>query len=137
MAPIPKPAAQRRNRRPVPPTDYVPAGAVTVPDCPEDLHPLALKMFEALKVSGQSRFYEQSDWAFALVTCERMSRLLQDGSTSGSAWSAVDSALSRLLATEGDRRRLRLELVREDIAVAQQQRRAERRLKAVDGVAGA
>ena len=28
-------------------------------------------------------------------------------------------------------------LVREDIAVAQQQRRAERRLKAVDGVAGA
>ena len=82
-------------------------------------------------------FYAQSDWAFAKVICARMSQLLIEGQTSGSAWSPVDAGLARLMATEGDRRRMRLELVREQIAAEQAERRAAgpRRLKAVD-VAG-
>lgn len=138
MAPIPKRENQRRHRVPSPPTDQAPAGKVTVPATPRDWHPLAKEMFNALKVSGQATFYEQSDWAFAKVTCARMSQLLIEGSTSGSAWSPVDAGLARLMATEGDRRRLRLELVRADIAAEQAERRAggPRRLKAVDVQAG-
>lgn len=134
MPPVPKRSDQRRHRVPSPETDYAAAGKVSPPATPRDWHPLAKEMFNALKVSGQSVFYEQSDWAFAKVTCARMSQLLTEGSTSGSAWSPVDAGLARLMATEGDRRRMRLELIREDIAAEQAQRRAtgQRRLKAVD-----
>ncbi|MBK8168422.1 MAG: hypothetical protein IPK64_20935, partial [bacterium] len=46
----------------------------------------------------------------------------------------VDAGLARLMATEGDRRRMRLELIRAEIAAEQVQRKSTgtRRLKAVD-----
>ena len=137
MPPTPKRSDQRRNRAPAPPTDHAVNHDVVVPSTPRDWHPLARDMFNALKVSGQSVFYAQSDWAFARVICARMSHLLFEGSMSGSAWAPVDAGLGRLMATEGDRRRMRLELVRAEIAVDQQERRvARRRLKAVDAPAG-
>ena len=136
MAPIPKREAQRRHRIPSPSSDYAPVGDVTVPATPRDWHPLAREMFNSLKVSGQSAFYAQSDWAFAKVICARMSKLFFDGSTSGSAWAPVDAGLARLMATEGDRRRMRLELIRAEIAADQVARKTgTRRLKAVDAPA--
>ena len=134
MPPLPKREDQRRRRNLAPPTDHAPTGAVVVPSTPRGWHPLARDMFNALKVSGQSAFYAQSDWAFAKVICARMSQLLADGSTSGSAWAPVDAGLARLMATEGDRRRMRLELIRAEIAAEQVQRKSTgtRRLKAVD-----
>ena len=47
---------------------------VPVPD-PDDLwHPIAKRWYEALAASGQSRFYEPSDWAAAQYAAEAMSR---------------------------------------------------------------
>jgi hypothetical protein len=134
MAPTPKREAQRRRRNLAPSSDQAPTGEVVVPATPRDWHPLAREMFNSLKVSGQSAFYAQSDWAFAKVICARMSQLLADGSTSGSAWAPVDAGLARLMATEGDRRKMRLELIRAEIAAEQVQRKSTgtRRLKAVD-----
>jgi hypothetical protein len=62
-----------------------------------------------------------------------MSQLLFEGSTSGSAWGPVDAALARLLTTEGDRRRLRLELQRSsEQQTGPNPTGGPRRLKAVD-----
>lgn len=132
MAPIPKREDQRRRRNLAPSSDHAPIGEVKIPGTPRAWHPLAKEMFNSLKASGQSRFYAQSDWAYAKVVCARMSQLLFENVTSGSAWAPVDSGLARLMATEGDRRKMRLELVREEIAAEQAQRKDTRRLKAVD-----
>ena len=74
---------------------------------------IAVSWFESLAVSGQSRYYEQSDVATAVFLAESMSRTLaQPGKVNANAIAAVMSGMSSLLVTEGDRRRLRLELER-------------------------
>lgn len=119
---------------------------VKVPSAPRDWHPIAKKLFNGLKTSGQSAYYQNSDWALAYSLCDDLSRFKQQeeaadhsqeqietwydltpdervaagmdpkrpprGHKGGSAMKLVSiyGALERLLVTEGDRRRLRLEL---------------------------
>lgn len=85
---------------------------VEVPEPDPDWHPIATRWFVSLAKSGQSRFYEPSDWAVALYVAEGMSRSLLASRLSANLFAAVVSASSNLLVTEGDRRRLRIELER-------------------------
>jgi hypothetical protein len=130
--PVGKPSAQRRRRN----KDEMPAdkvkvlGAVPVPPGDRKWHALALRWYESLADSGQSRFYEPSDWATAAIIAESMSRELkpqtvigEDGKQHrvtrplrGASVSAWLKAMTVLLATEGDRRRMRLELARAQAA---------------------
>jgi hypothetical protein len=75
-------------------------------------HPIAVGWFEALARSGQSSFYQDSDWAVAVYVAEAMSRNLGDGKFSAMLFQSVMSAMTDLLTTEGSRRRARLELER-------------------------
>lgn len=88
------------------------AAAPTAPAPDEDWHPVAQEWFRSLAGSGQSQFYEASDWATARYVAEGMSRNLDGGRFSAQLFAAVNSAMSNLLVTEGDRRRVRLELQR-------------------------
>lgn len=88
-------------------------------------HPIARRWFESLKRSGQSAYYEPSDWAQAYVWAQILSGQLYAEKMSAMMLAAWDAASARLLVTEGDRRRMRLELERdtgtdkdEDAAVA-------------------
>lgn len=85
---------------------------VPVPEPDEGWHPIARGWYEALAESGQSRFYEPSDWAAAQYAAEAMSRNLEAGRFSAQMFAAVWSAMNDLLTTEGDRRRVRMELQR-------------------------
>lgn len=76
-------------------------------------HPIAKRWYTSLSTSGQVVFYEPSDWAQAYFVAEAMSRLLQTSKLSAQMFAAVDSATVRLMTTEADRRRLRIELERE------------------------
>ncbi len=90
-------------------------GAETVvpPDADQDWHPVATRWFDSLKTSGQSTFYEDSDWATAYLIAESMSRELNTGEPpTGAAMGAWLKAMGSLMVTEGDRRRARLELQR-------------------------
>ena len=93
-------------------------GVVKAPDAPEELHPIARTWFESLKTSGQSQFFEPSDWAAALYVAEAMSRNLTSSRFSGQLFSSVWSALTDMLTTEAARRRSRLEVQR---AIEEQQ----------------
>jgi hypothetical protein len=75
-------------------------------------HPTARRWFTSLAESGQSVFYEPSDWATAYYVAEAMSLNLRQGKFSAVLFSAVLSGASSLMVTEGDRRRLKLELER-------------------------
>lgn len=114
--PVPKRTDQRRR------TNKDPNGAVTkapstpkAPVIPEPdplWHELAQKYYTALGESGQSAFFEPSDWMHARVSMEILSRMLSAGRLSAQLYAAWTADTARLLVTEGDRRRMRLELER-------------------------
>lgn len=99
--------ANRANRPPLVKGESLPAEPY---EADPDWHPIALQLWEAMKVSGQSAFYEQSDWAYAYSLCEDLSDYKQQTRRSGQMAQTIYSNMSNLMLTEGDRRRLRVEL---------------------------
>lgn len=125
---VPKRSDQRRRtNEPDIPIVEGPAFKAQPPDADPEWHPIAIRWFESLARSGQSSFYEESDWLTAVVLAESISREFEDQpmvigkgadahlemvklapkSASISAWI---KGFTSLLATEGDRRRARIEL---------------------------
>lgn len=83
---------------------------VVIPHKHQDWHPIAVKMWDALKTSGQADFFQNSDWAFAYSLMDDLSYYKKSGKRSGQMLQSIYSALERLLVTEADRRRVRIEL---------------------------
>lgn len=128
--PVPKRSSQRRRRnKPEVPIDRAfGAAEVPVPEPDPDWHPMATRWYESLERSGQSQWYEPSDWAAAQIIAESMSRDLKPqflgisemtgevvrGTVpiNGTRLSGYLKAWTALLVTEGDRRRARIELER-------------------------
>jgi len=120
-----KAGASRTTKAPAGPSREVPASDAK-------WHPVARGWFESLAKSGQSRFYEPSDWATAYLIAESMTRdlnpqfvgfqftgkgeqqeaVFETIPLKGASLSAYLKAMSNLLVTEGDRRRVQLELQR-------------------------
>lgn len=123
--PVNKRASQRhghRSKEELADVDRAPAAEhVEVPEPDELWHPLARKWYVALGKSGQSVYYEPSDWAEAAVLAEVMSRALESDRINGPLLAALQSGSTRLLATEGDRRRMRVELVRGKVVDADEE----------------
>ena len=139
--PIPKRCEERRRRNTTTETGMplsaevveVDEDVVTAPPADEDWNPLALEFYESCVASVQSRFYEPSDWVALKVGCETLTRMLDpqpvvitgvDGSQTvemmkqpirGSDLNALTKLWGVLLVTEGDRRRLRLEVKRKEL----------------------
>lgn len=96
-------------------------------------HPIAKELWESLKSSGQAMFWEPSDWMVAKLVCESISRdlkpqvvgILQPSDQGpgevlreriplkGASLGAYLKAFGQLMMTEGDRRRVAIELNRE------------------------
>mgnify|MGYP001598387714 CR=1 FL=1 len=132
--PVPKRSdARRRANKPATASGEttVADGAAVVPvlEADEGWHPIAARWFESLKMSGQHRFYEPSDWSTAYLIAESISRdlnpqfvgvtagdnsepLYESIPLKGASLSAYLRAMSSLLVTEGDRRRAAIELQR-------------------------
>lgn len=85
---------------------------VTWPDPDGQWHPVAQEWFRSLGESGQVHFFEPSDVATARYVATAMSQNLEapEGKFSSMLFAAVMSASADLLATEGSRRKLRVEL---------------------------
>lgn len=77
-----------------------------------DWHPQVVAFYNSLPRSGQSQFYEQSDWELAVITCEMLDRALSGDNLNARALAEVNKMLSNLMVTEGARRKLHLELQR-------------------------
>lgn len=87
-------------------------GPVEIPAPNSKWHPSARLVWDSLPKSGQSRYYEPSDWALAYVLMDDLSHYLRSRSRPGVKLSAILSGLTSLLVTEGDRRRVRMEIER-------------------------
>ncbi|MBV9292643.1 MAG: hypothetical protein JO222_09350 [Frankiales bacterium] len=131
--PVPKRTDQRRRRnKPADGSTVTKAAAgrrAPAPPVDRNWHPAARRWYLSLKRSGQAEYYEPSDWTTAWLVAETMSRELQPqpmvvGSgdaariemvklpPKGASLAAWFKAMGSLMVTEGDRRRLRLELER-------------------------
>lgn len=136
--PPPKREEERRRRnKDVVPVEKVDIAElvgqdVEIPVADPDWHGAARSVYESFTRSGQAIFYEPSDWSFIYVTCENLSRLLmpqpivvtdEEGNRTvemhtvpmkGADFAAFIKAMGVVLATEGERRRSRIELERAD-----------------------
>jgi len=92
---------------------------VHIPRADRTWHPIAKRFYNSLKTSGQSDFYQDSDWALAYSIADDLSYyknplINRDGEEyhkrSGQMLQTIYSAMTNLLVTEGDRRRVRIEL---------------------------
>lgn len=120
--PVPKRSTQRRraNKPEIPVATAEASPSREIPAADPGWHQLAADMYNSLERSGQSAFFEPSDWQSARLAAEATSRLLYSERFSAVLLAAVDSMWSKLLMTEADRRRLRIELEKpkEDTAAA-------------------
>ena len=110
--PAPKRESQRRRRNKD--GGQVEKGTLAVnveqPEPPEGLHPRAESWYRSLATSGQAEFYADSDWQVALICAHAISLFMETGRATLLA--EIRALQSQLLATEGERRRARLELER-------------------------
>ncbi|WP_030949258.1 hypothetical protein [Streptomyces sp. NRRL S-646] len=116
--PVPKRSDQRRrrNKNDGPQLVKAPGGAAPeIPPGDEGWHPIAARWYASLAESGQSQFYEASDWAMAVYLAEAMSRNLNSGKFSAQLLQTVPSGMTDLPTSEGARRRARVELERHDV----------------------
>lgn len=113
--PIPKRSEERvRRNTPDVEIDKVTAiGPVKIPPLNiPDAHPFVTELYEAMKKSAQKRYFEPSDWATAKITLHLLNKMLWNPNPSAMMISAMDTMMSKLLLTEGDRRRVRIEIER-------------------------
>lgn len=141
--PVPKKDAERRRRNKTPESggsfssvpaavvnvDQLLVGDVEIPEMNDEWHDIAKLIWESQIRSGQVIWMEPSDWATLYMLCESISRDMnpqfvgineETGKAitatiplKGASLNAYLKAFASLLMTEGDRRRIRIELERE------------------------
>jgi hypothetical protein len=135
--PVPKREAERRrtNEPTVPvqhvDVDVLEAIEVKTPEPDEHWHPVVRQLWDSFLESGQRFVLEPTDWALLFLACEDLTRELKprkvnlglDGRGEpilvevampipGGKLQALNKLMGNLLATEGDRRRLGIEIDR-------------------------
>lgn len=113
--PVPNRSEQRiRRNLPDVPIDKVSAiGVVAIPDLGLlNPHPIVTDLYQAMRDSAQSKYYEPSDWQYARMTLHFVDKLMWAEKPSAMMLASVNSMLTTLLLTEGDRRRVRMEVER-------------------------
>jgi len=117
--PVPKRSTQRRRRNKDEEPESAPATAPTVaiPAASEHWHESATRWYESLAESGQAQFFEPSDWAAAQIVAGQLSEFLTASKRSAMMFSHLWSAMTDLLTTEGARRRLKIEIDRDQPSV--------------------
>ena len=98
-------------------------GTVKIPELGDmsyegETHPLISEMYDAIKASAAVKYYEPTDWQFARLTLYTLNQELiasrhQGKPVGAMKLTAINQMLSALLLTEGDRRRVRLEIERQ------------------------
>lgn len=78
-------------------------------------HRIAKKIWRAAKTSGMARYYEETDWAVLYSLMDDLSEYKQQARRSSQMLAAILAGLTALGLTEGDRRRMQIELARPDV----------------------
>lgn len=124
--PVPKRSSERaghrtRAERP----DVVRAAEpVKAPPARRGWHPQAKAWYRSLARSGQSRYFEPSDWELARLIADLLTKQLTSERPSAEMVKACLAAMSALGTTEADRRRMRIEVERPELGADDEAKRA-------------
>jgi hypothetical protein len=101
-------------------TQVTMTGPVKVPPAGRHWHPLARDWYRSLAESGQSRYYEPSDWQAARLVAEQLTRLMKlpEPFVDSPAFRTIWATMNDLLTTEASRRRVKFEVSRKPLASA-------------------
>ena len=113
--PVPKRSEERirRNKLDYEITKVEAAGAVEPPDLGiEDPHPIVQDLWKSMGESAQVKYFEPTDWAYARFVLHFANQQLKVSRPSGQMFQGINSALGELLVSEGARRRVRMEIER-------------------------
>ena len=112
----------RRNVNENPTATVTAIGVVKIPELGDisfdgETHPLVEDMYESIRQSAAVQFYEPTDWQFARLTLytlnqELIAKQRENKPLGAMKLTALNQMFSALLLTEGDRRRVRLEIER-------------------------
>ncbi|AJD82422.1 hypothetical protein SHEEN_2 [Mycobacterium phage Sheen] len=103
----------RRNKPDTPVTKLPVSGVVKQPPLGiPDAHPIITQLWDSLRNSAQARYYEPSDWAYARMALHFANKLIWSDKPNGQILATVNSMFTGLLISEGDRRRVQLEIER-------------------------
>lgn len=91
-------------------------GEVVRPQPDPDWHPIARLLWNSAVNSPQARYYEETDWVVAYNLCEDLSYYKFQGKRSAQMLTAINTMLTSMLFTEGERRRLNIEFTRDEAA---------------------
>lgn len=112
MPPPPKRDAER-TRRAEPASGAARHGElrpVKIPPVDQQWHRRAKELYKSLKTSGQADYYQDSDWAYARILCDYLTRWYE-GRGGAMDGANIETMMSKLGMTEGSRRQvLRVEL---------------------------
>jgi hypothetical protein len=117
--PVPKRSDERirRNKPEIEITKIEAVGEVEQPELGiPDPHPIVEDLWNSLAESGQTRYYEPSDWSYMRFILHFCDGLVKSSRPSGQMLATISSAMSDLLVSEGSRRRVRMEIEREAAA---------------------
>ena len=116
--PAPKRDAERRRRNTTATRSVQMAGVVEAPSLAtragwaEGMHQLAQDWYYSLARSGQSYYYEPSDWELARVIAWKLSSCLTNPNAKAADWGIVLTGMAKLAVSEVDRRRAEIEVER-------------------------
>lgn len=112
--PVPKRSAEQaghRTKEEQP--DKTTGEVVKPPPASREWAPEARNWYKALKRSGQSHWFEPSDWEYARLLCRLLTEQLQRAKGPSSEMvKAILNGMDQLATTEAARRRLRIEVER-------------------------
>ncbi len=114
--PVPKRSSERRRRNKdsvVETVELKGLGPVPVPESDPAWHPRAREWYESLADSGQSKYFEPSDWQAARVLADALTKCLRMKRFSAVLFASVWAGMADLLTTEASRRRVRMEIERD------------------------
>ena len=120
--PAPKRSAER-TRTAAPKSGVARQGelrGVKIPPVDKNWNPRAKEFYNSLKTSGQADFYQNSDWAYARIVCDYLTRWYTNPKAMDMV--NIEAMMSKLGASEGARRsvlRVELELPEEEAPDAQ------------------
>lgn len=112
--PVPKRSDQRIRRNDYGTIDTVTAiGPVETPELEmPDADQMVVDFYDSLKDSAQAQYYEPSDWQYARLCMRVMDNFLKNPRMSAQLLASMNQMLNCLLVSEGDRRRVQLEIER-------------------------
>jgi hypothetical protein len=112
--PPPKRSDQRRRaNKPKVPVERVSGAAAAPPELAlENVHPLAVSLFEALKDSPESQFLTPAAWQRARISSAILSDMLRSGQVGALKYKMIQDDWRALLIDAGELRRLGIEVQR-------------------------